>query len=89
MVACGGLNYAPVLGLIDELRCSHWAAGRARNENAHLWYEHQQSGLGRKFVSELDIVFERISSTPYIYADIYKGIRRPILRRFPVAVFVS
>lgn len=56
-------------------------------EKAFSWYEEQRPGLGREFVAELDKVYERLAETPYIYADVYRGVRRALLRRFPVGVF--
>lgn len=56
-------------------------------EEAFSWYEERRPGLGQEFISELDSICERISQTPYIYADIYRGVRRAIVRRFPWAVF--
>ena len=54
---------------------------------AFSWYERQQPGLGRDFVEELDVVYERLADSPYAYQDIFHGVRRAILRRFPYAVF--
>lgn len=56
-------------------------------EKAYSWYENQRPGLGRQFTEELEIVFDRLAETPLIYADIYKGVRRALIRRFPFAVF--
>ncbi len=56
-------------------------------EEAFFWYEKQRPGLGREFVAELDLVYERLAETPLIFADIYRGVRRALVRRFPLAVF--
>lgn len=56
-------------------------------EKAFSWYEKQRPGLGREFISELDSVYERLEDTPLIYADIHRGVRRALIRRFPFAVF--
>ena len=51
------------------------------------WYEEQQPGLGRNFISELDAVYERLAANPYFYAAILHGVRRAIMRRFPHGVY--
>ncbi|NND61353.1 MAG: type II toxin-antitoxin system RelE/ParE family toxin [Gammaproteobacteria bacterium] len=56
-------------------------------EELFHWYEEQSPGLGRRFVNELDVVYARIQVTPRIYATLYRGIRRAMLKRFPVGVF--
>ena len=54
---------------------------------AFSWYEQQQPGLGRDFVGELDAVYERLTDNPYAYQDIFHGVRRAVLRRFPYGAF--
>ena|SRR5688572_3671636 len=56
-------------------------------ETAFAWYEEQRAGLGREFLHELDVVYERIAKFPFLYAELYRGLRRVRLRRFPVGVF--
>jgi toxin ParE1/3/4 len=56
-------------------------------EIAFAWYEEQRAGLGREFLHELDAVYERIAKFPFLYAELYRGLRRVRVRRFPVGVF--
>src|SRR3970040_1344617 len=56
-------------------------------EAAYAWYDEQRLGLGREFLKELDVVYQRLTEFPLIYAEIYRGLRRARLRRFPVGVF--
>jgi len=56
-------------------------------ETAFAWYEEQRAGLGREFLHELDVVYERIAKFPILYAELYRGLRRARVRRFPVGVF--
>jgi plasmid stabilization system protein ParE len=56
-------------------------------EEAFSWYEEQRSGLGREFVLELDTVYQKLQESPLLYAEIYRRVRRAVLRRFPVGVF--
>lgn len=56
-------------------------------EAASAWYEEQRAGLGREVLHELDAVYERIAKFPFLYAELYRGLRRVRVRRFPVGVF--
>jgi hypothetical protein len=56
-------------------------------EQARLWYEKQQSGLGMKFAIEVDAAIERIRQSPEMYARVRKEYRRVILKRFPYAIY--
>ena len=56
-------------------------------ESAFAWYEEQRPGLGGEFLHELDVVYERIAKFPFLYAELYRGLRRARVRRFPVGVF--
>lgn len=51
------------------------------------WYEKQRPGLGRELTLELDAIYEGLADNPFLYADIHRGIRRAITRRFPYGVF--
>jgi plasmid stabilization system protein ParE len=55
-------------------------------ESAYAWYEEQRPGLGREFLDELELVYERITTFPLMYADVYRGLRRAISKRFPVCL---
>jgi plasmid stabilization system protein ParE len=54
---------------------------------AFSWYEKQRPGLGRELVLELNAVYERLAENPFLYADIHRGLRRAVTRRFPYGVF--
>jgi len=56
-------------------------------EEAAIWYETQRSGLGVDFVLETDFAIERIQKYPKLYIEIYGGIRRVLLHRFPYAIY--
>lgn len=56
-------------------------------EAAFAWYEEQRAGLGREFLYELDVVYQRIAKFPFLYAELYRGLRQVRVRRFPVGVF--
>ena len=56
-------------------------------EQAAVWYEEQQGGLGIEFVLELDAAVERAAESPEIYSKQYREVRRVLVRRFPYAVY--
>lgn len=43
---------------------------------AALWYEDQRPGLGMRFLSELDEVFQRIESNPKQFPQLEGEVRR-------------
>jgi plasmid stabilization system protein ParE len=42
--------------------------------------------LGRQFLAEVRLVFQRIRSNPEAYPACYRGTRRALIRRFPYGV---
>ena|SRR5437016_2865673 len=54
---------------------------------AAVWYEDQQSGLGTRFLDELDLVFQRIAESPLQFPRLEGDVRRALLRRFPYGVY--
>ena len=54
---------------------------------AYEWYESQRAGLGKEFAQELSASMDRIMESPRIYSELYQGIRRALLRRFPFGVY--
>ena len=53
---------------------------------AARWYEGQENGLGRQFLAEVRLVFQRIRANPDAYPVTYRGTRRALIRRFPYGV---
>ena len=58
-------------------------------DEVYRWYETQQSGLGTRFISELEASINRIQNFPYIGNVIVKDIRRALLPDFPYGVMYS
>ena len=56
-------------------------------DEAFLWYELNQIGLGDKFIRSIDEAFETISINPSGYIRIYREIRRILLHKFPYGVY--
>jgi plasmid stabilization system protein ParE len=69
-------------------------AASAEMAEAAAWYEERVSGLGDRFLSELEAAFTRIDETPFIgppwtHRRLPDGVRRMFLRSFPYsAVYV-
>ena len=56
---------------------------------AFSWYEERQSGLGRRFIGEIDLAFARIQSEPLSYQEDLPMIRRCVLHIFPYLIFYT
>lgn len=54
---------------------------------AALWYEDQRTGLGARFLGELDEVFQRIEHNPKQFPKLEGEVRRALLRYFPFGVY--
>jgi plasmid stabilization system protein ParE len=54
---------------------------------AAIWYEDRRSGLGVRFLDELDLVFKRIEDNPRQFPRLEGEIRRALLRHFPYGVY--
>jgi len=54
---------------------------------AYIWYESQQSGLGDEFLGCIDEMLNQICLLPESYPVIYRDVRRSVVRRFPYAVY--
>jgi len=50
------------------------------------WYNLREEGLGDGLEDEIDQVLISISENPMIGPEVYRGLRRRILRRFPYLV---
>ena len=56
-------------------------------KTAYDWYESQRVGLGEDFLLTLEESYVKITRTPKLYQDIYKLVRRKLVRRFPYGIF--
>lgn len=56
-------------------------------EEASLWYQKQQVGLGDKFLDEIQQSVKRIGENPYLYLVVHKNVRRTLLHKFPFALY--
>ena len=55
-------------------------------KDAYDWYEVQKSGLGEEFLSELDHIYQKITSHPEYFGKIKKDYRQAALKRFPFVI---
>jgi len=60
---------------------------RADIAAARDWYESQASGLGERFLSELDTIVERLASNGLQFPIILRDVRRARLHSFPYGLF--
>lgn len=64
-----------------------WPEAEVDLHESYVWYEQRSVGLGESFLAELDRLLALILERPYIYQEIYRGLRRATTHRFPFAVF--
>ena len=56
-------------------------------DNAFIWYELNQIGLGKKFYESLDKSVYFIQNRPLGCAEMYKGVRRFVIKKFPYGIY--
>ena len=54
---------------------------------ARQWYAHQRADLDLEFMQSIDDAMSRIVASPHRYPNVYKSLRRIVIRRFPFAIF--
>jgi toxin ParE1/3/4 len=63
------------------------SAALADMAEAASWYESQLADLGIEFVLEIDAAIVRAAETPEIHVELFLGIRRVLVHRFPYSVY--
>lgn len=53
------------------------------------WYDQQRVGLSFQFRAALDNTFASIEENPRQHAQVYRNLRRALVRRFPYGVFYA
>ena len=56
-------------------------------EEAYLWYEGRELGLGERFLYEVDSALRRIAQYPSGYGVVQRAIRRAGTHRFPYGIY--
>src|SRR5687767_7813809 len=65
-------------------------AARLEFDEAADWYEEQQQGTKAEFVQAVDIVLERVRTTPFAFPVVHGSkLRRALVDRFPYAVLFT
>ncbi len=62
-------------------------AASADVDDAYVWYESQERGLGERFLGELGSTLEAIAENPRRFPVMLRNTRRALVRRFPYGVF--
>lgn len=52
-----------------------------------VWYDSQKTGLGDKFVDEIDSISIRILKNPDQFPEVLPKIHKAILKKFPFSIF--
>lgn len=55
-------------------------------DDARLWYEGRQTGLGDDFMLCLGESLARISRNPEMFPNVHRDLRRAKIRRFPYGI---
>lgn len=58
-------------------------------DNAFVWYEQKQIGLGESFYKSINTSVTYISKNPFSCEEIYKDIRRFVIKKFPFGLYYS
>lgn len=56
-------------------------------ENAAEWYDEEQPGLAGRFLSDVNLTFQRIRERPLQFPAVAGEVRRALLHTFPYAVY--
>jgi len=65
--------------------------GKERERYAFLareWYAHQREDLDLEFMQSIDDALSQIVANPDQYPNVYRSLRRCVVRRFPFAIFM-
>lgn len=54
---------------------------------AREWYAHQREDLDLEFMQSIDDALSRIVASPHQHPNVYRSLRRCVVRRFPFAIF--
>ncbi len=62
-------------------------AAAADIDEAFLWYERQQAGLGDEFLTAVQSALENVVAHPSRYPVVHRETRRVLVHRFPYRIF--
>ena len=69
------------------LRVVFRRAAKNEFEDAAVWYDGQNFGLGEEFIIEIEQAVANAAAAPQRYPVIFGDIRRAVTRRFPFSVY--
>ena len=55
--------------------------------DAVAWYDRNLVGLGDRFILSLEVALDHIRRASEAATEVYPGVRRVVVRRFPYGVF--
>ncbi|MFA6922589.1 MAG: type II toxin-antitoxin system RelE/ParE family toxin [Gallionella sp.] len=50
-------------------------------------YEQERPGLGMEFMAEIQLLIQRIATTPEQFPLLYRDVRKAVARRFPYCIY--
>lgn len=56
-------------------------------DKAYIWYESKQLDLGYSFYKKIEEAVNYISNNPFVCEEVYKGIRRFVIKKFPYGLY--
>jgi toxin ParE1/3/4 len=56
-------------------------------EEASVWYQQQQRGLGYEFLDEVVSLLRSIQQNPFGFPIVHRNTRRALTKRFPFGAF--
>ena len=56
-------------------------------DDAHDYFDARRPGLAQAFEDEVEKVFHRIVLFPRMHTEVYRGVRRAVVNRFPYCVY--
>ncbi len=56
-------------------------------DNAFIWYELNQIGLGKKFYESVNKSVHFIQNRPFSCTEMFKGVRRFVIKKFPYGIY--
>ncbi len=62
-------------------------AAAADIDEAFLWYERQQAGLGDEFLTAVQSALDNVVAHPTGYPVLHRETRRVLVHRFPYGIF--
>ena len=62
-------------------------AAAADIEQAYVWYEQEQKGLGEEFLAEVNAAARLVLERPEAYPVVVRRTRRALVHRFPYGLF--